>query len=250
MPTPTVLYSARLFTGGADLTTFNNKIAILAGRESKDVTTFLPEDDPDVGWKKVIGGLASASIAASGHWEAGDAGKLDDVAWAQLGGQSAWTACRKSTSVGSLAWLMRGVEGTYQLLGQVGEVAPWSLETASSWPAVRGVVGHPPATARTATGTGTAVEVGAVSATQNLYAALHVLSVAGTSTPTITVKIASDVDGTFASPTDQLTFTAATAVGGQITRVPGAIADTFYRVAWTISGSSPSFLFLVSLGIF
>jgi hypothetical protein len=53
-----------------------------------------------------------------------------------------------------------------------------------------------------------------------------------------------------AAPTTRLTFDAAAAEGGQILRTDGtAITDTHYRVAWTLSGTTPSFMFAASLGI-
>jgi hypothetical protein len=88
-----------------------------------------------------------------------------------------------------------------------------------------------------------------VSSSQYLYATLHVLSVAGTSSPTITVKVQSDVDNSFGSPTDQITFTAATAIGGQAQRTIGAITDSWFRVVHTISGTNPSFLYICSIGV-
>lgn len=250
MPDPTVLFSSRLFMGGADVTGASNKLVIAGERVELDVTTFLPLSDPDCGWQKVTGGVASAAVAASGFWGAGDPGQVDDAMWAQLGGQSAWTANPIDTAVGSIAWIINAMSSKYDLLGQLGQPAPWAGESKSTWPAVRGKVAHPPGTARTTTGTGTAVQGVATTSGQSLYAALHVLSIAGTSTPTVTVKIQSDVDGTFASPADRITFTAATAVGGQIKRSAGANADTWYRAAWTITGTSPSFLFLASFGVF
>jgi hypothetical protein len=244
-----VLYNVRLFTGGADLTAASNKVVFGADREEKDVTTFLPASDPDSGWKKVTGGLASGAVAASGFWEAGDAGKVDNSTWTNLGGLTGWTVCPADATVGAPAYLMKAMTGKYQFLGTVGDINPYEAEAKSAWPIVRGVVAHPPGTARTANGSGTASELTAVTATQNLYASLHVLSVSGTSSPTLTVIVESDVDGLFGSPATRATFTAATAISGQITRVPGAITDTFYRVSWTITGTNPSFLFAVSLGI-
>jgi hypothetical protein len=115
---------------------------------------------------------------------------------------------------------------------------------------VRGVCAHPPGTARTATGNGTGVQiVGGVPAGQYLYAAIHVLSVSGTSTPTLTVKIQSDNGSGFPSATDIATFTAATARTGEVVRAAGAITDDWFRVSYTISGTTPSFLFLVTLGV-
>jgi hypothetical protein len=82
-----------------------------------------------------------------------------------------------------------------------------------------------------------------------MYANLHVFSVAGTSGPTLTVKLQSSVDNTFGAPTDRITFTGATAISGQSGSVAGAITDTWWRVVWTITGTNPSFLFAASAGI-
>jgi hypothetical protein len=103
-------------------------------------------------------------------------------------------------------------------------------------------------TARTATGTGTSVQLGAVSSTQRLYVALHVFSVSGT-TPSLTVAIQSDNATGFPSASTVTTLTAATAIGSQITRVAGPITDDWFRVSYTISGTDPSFLFAVTAGI-
>jgi hypothetical protein len=82
-----------------------------------------------------------------------------------------------------------------------------------------------------------------------MYANLHVLSVSGTSTPTLTVSVASDNAVGFPSSAAQGAFAAATAVGGESIRIPGAILDDWWRVTWTITGTNPSFLFLVSMGV-
>lgn len=239
-----VLLNARLFAVGADLTGASNKIELTAEVEDKETTNYY-----SAGYKEVIGGLGSAEVAAEGQWEAADATKVDDASWSQLGGVGPWTACPDSAAVGDLAYITQCLRSSYSLGGAVGDVAPWSGKGGSAWPLVRGQMAHPAGTARTSTGTGTGVQLGAVAAGKRLYAALHVLSVSGT-TPSITARIESDSDDTWASPTTQLTFTAATAGGGEALRTTGgAITDTWFRVAWTISGTSPSFLFATSFGI-
>ncbi|WP_432135149.1 hypothetical protein [Streptomyces sp. bgisy154] len=240
-----VLTDVRLFTGGADLTSASNKVEISAEAESKPTTNY-----GSGGWTEVIGGLASAEISGAGQWEAGDPGLVDDAAWSQLGGVGAWSVGPAGAAVSDLAYFTKMLRGDYQLGGSVGDVAPWSSMGKSSWPLVRGQFAHPPGTARTADGSGTGIELGAVAAGQRLYAGLHVLSVAGTSTPTLSVTVESDVDNTFASPATQLTFDPATAAGGQILRTDAsAITDTWFRVAWTITGTTPSFMFATTLGI-
>lgn len=248
--TPLVLTSCRIFAGGVDLTDYSNKLELGAEVEEKKTTTFLPHTDPDCGWEKVIGGIASGAVKGGGNWQAGGASIQDDAIWALLGSSDvALSAYPVDAEVASLGYFTKTLVKSYQFLGAVGDVNPWMVDDVSAWPVVRGASLHPPGTARTATGNGTGVQLGAVSSTQKMYAALHVLSVSGSATPTITVKLQSDSDNTWASPTDQLTFSAATAIGGQISRVAGAITDTWWRASWTISGTTPSFLFVVSAGI-
>jgi hypothetical protein len=239
-----VLLNTRTFAGGADLTSNENKIELAAEYEEKSTTNF-----GSGGWEECIAGLGSAKVTAEGQWEAGDSGKVDDNLWADLGGVGALTVCPESANAGELAYLTRALRGSYGLGDAVGEVAPWSANFASAWPIVRGFSLHPPGTARTADGTGTAVQHIAVPSGQYLYACLHVLSVSGTSTPTLTVKVQSDSANNFPSAADQITFTAATARGGEALRVAGPVTDTWYRASWTITGTNPSFLFVVSFGV-
>ncbi|MET9734284.1 hypothetical protein ABZZ79_27695 [Streptomyces sp. NPDC006458] len=242
----TVLVNVRAFAAGVDLTSQSNKIELSSEVEDKETTNYGSN-----GWKESIGGLGSAELSGEGQWEAGDPGKVDDASWAHLGTVIPWSvSANNDASVGSLAYLMSALRSNYTLGGTVGDVAPWTGTGKSSSPLVRGQFAHPPGLARTATGTGTGLQVGAVPTGRRMHAALHVLSVAGTATPTITARIESSVDNTFAAPTTRLTFTAASAVGGQILRTSGsAITDTWWRIAWTISGTTPSFLFVGSLGI-
>ncbi len=241
----TILTNVRCFAVATDLTAASNKIELSTEVEDKDSTNYASQ-----GWKETMGGLASAEISGEGQWEALDATKVDDASWATLGGVGPWSiSANNGAAVGDLAYFTSALRADYKIGESVGEIAPWTSTAKSSWPLVRGQFAHPPGTARTATGTGTGLNLGAVAAGKRLYAALHVLSVAGT-TPSLTARVESSVDNTFAAPTTRLTFAAATAAGGQILRTDGtAITDTWWRIAWTISGTTPSFLFAASLGI-
>ncbi|MDX3047557.1 hypothetical protein PV378_13745 [Streptomyces scabiei] len=241
----TILTNVRCFAVGVDLTGNSNKIELSSEVESKDATNYASN-----GWGEVLGGLASAELSAEGQWEAGDPSKVDDASWSQLGALGPWSvSANTAAAVGDLAYLMYGLRSDYKLFDAVGEVAPWTGTAKSAWPVARGQFAHPPGTARTATGTGTGLQLGAVAAGDRLYAALHVLSVAGT-TPSITVRVESDDNSGFSSATTRLTFDAATAAGGQMMRTDGtAITDTWWRMAWTISGTTPSFMFVGALGI-
>lgn len=240
-----VLKNVRLFTGGADLTTVNNKVEVKAEVDVQEATAFAPSGDV---WAENLAGIRSVELNAEGQWEALDTGKVDNVSFGDLATVTPWTICPAGASVGDLAYLTGALRTSYSLGGAVGDVAPWSADGVGNNPLVRGVIAHPPGTARTTTGAGTSIQLGAVPSGQALYAALHVQSVAGTS-PFLTVTIETDNATGFPSPTTAITFDAANARGGQILRVAGPLTDDWVRASWTISGSSPSFLFTVSLGI-
>jgi hypothetical protein len=244
-----VLLDTRLFVGAADLSGHSNKLEIDDTIEDKEVTNFRSG-----GAKEVLGGLETVSINAEGQWEAGDPGKIDDQAWADRRVLGAWTAGAESasdTGVGSVAYLTKALRSSIQLLGAVGDVAPWSAKATGTWPLVRGQFNHPSGVARTVTGTGTAIQLGAMTAGQRLYGSLHVLSVAGTA-PTIDVVVQSDSAEAFnVTPETRLTFTQASAPEGQILRTAAAAhADDWYRASWTISAAGgESFLFVAAFGI-
>jgi hypothetical protein len=239
-----VLTNVRLFANAADLTAASNKAELQASVEAKEVTNYA-----SAGWKEYLGGLGSGAVDAEGQWEAFDASKVDDSRWADLGGVGPWSICPAGAAVTAPAYLTKALETSYALLGQVGDVAPWKAAASSAWPLAQGQVANAPGSALTVTGVGTAIQLGAVPAGKQLYSNLHVLSVAGTAAPTITARIESDNAVGFPSPATQITFAAATAAGGQALRAAGAITDDWFRAAWTISGTNPSFLALIAFGI-
>jgi len=242
-----VLKGVRLFAGGADLTGVSNSVEVNAEIAEQEATAFNPSDS-DMVWREVLAGLASTSISAEGQWEAGDAGMVDDASWAGLGGVGPWTICpRGASTVGDLAWVTRAMRASYALGGQVGDVAPWTASASGSWPLARGEVLHLPGAPRSADGAGAARQVGALSATRALYVTLHVLSVAGDAA-SITVAVESDDNAAMDTPTVRATFDAASSRGGQALAIPGPVTDDWWRVTWTVTGTSPSFLFVVAAG--
>ncbi len=243
-----ILRNVRIFSGGADLTGQSNKIALEVEYEEKDVTNFGSVDASLNVWKELLAGNASAKISATGQWEASDTSKVDDDAYAALGGTGAFSICPVSANAGEIAYVANMLRSHYQLGGAEGDVNMFELSGSTTGVVARGVSLHPPGTARTSTGSGTAVQSGAVVAGKRLYANLHVLSASGT-TPSLTVKVQSDDNSGFSSATDRITFTAATDRSSQVGSVAGAITDDYWRVNYTISGTSPSFLFVVTIGI-
>lgn len=239
-----VLKNVRMFAAGADLTTRSNRVEIGMEAESKDATSFAPSGDV---WHEELSGIRSSTITGAGQWEAGDASMVDDSAFGTLGSAIPVTVAPATAADGALAYMTAANRQAYQLGGALGDVTPWSGTWKGSWPVGRGAILHTP-TVRTVTGTGSVFQLPAVAAGQYLVGTLHVMSVSGT-TPSLTVTIQSAALVGFGSPTTRLTFNAQTAIGGQVFRIAGPITDTFYRVSYTISGTTPSLLFMSAAGV-
>ena len=194
-------------------------------------------------------GLEDFSVQHEGVWSAG-VGLPDTIFEAKRGlADVLATLTPVDGAEGAIAYVMRTTQGLYEPGGSVGDLLKFSvsLKASGGIGAVRGTL-MVNAT-KTATGNGTARQLGAVSATQKLYAGLHVIAASG-STPTVDVKVQSDSASGFASPTDRITFGQKTAIGSEwATPVAGAISDDWWRVVWTIGGGSPSFDLVVAVGI-
>lgn len=247
-----VLLDSRLFVGGGDFSGSGNKIELSEEFESKGTTNWRSG-----GAETVLGGLAKVACSAEGQWEAGDPGKVDDRLWDGRRALEPWSWSGEGESdlaAGNKMYLSKMLRTKSNIGGAVGDVAAWSAEAVGTWPLVKGKSAHASGVPRTASGTGTSLNLGAVAANKFLYVNLHVLSVSGTATPTITVTPQSDSATGFPSATDLTAFAAATGItnalgGGQAIRIAGPLTDTWFRVKWTITGTNPSFLFLVSMGI-
>lgn len=244
-----MLTDVRAYVGGLDATGVSNVVTLDGAAVDLDKTTY-----GSSGWMERQGGLKSHKIGIAGFYAAGAVAGLDqqdDRMWADLiGGQSVpVTLCGTSGAVGAPCYVGKTLNVGYKLLGKVGDLAPFQLDTESDGPLGDGMMLHPQGTARTTTGSGTGVQYPALVAGQKMWMALHALSITGT-TPTLSVVVQSDTSNAFAAPTTRATFTGVTTTtGGQILAVAGPITDTWWRVTWTIGGTTPSYLFAASAGI-
>lgn len=237
-----VATNRKLYLGGYDLSGAMNMIHVADQIELKDATAF-----GDAARRRKSG-LYGATLDAAGFLDFADDG-LDEQINAILGTQPAVAVGAETGADGEIAYILRARAGAYTLDFPHGEMAAFTLaaESAAGEPLVRATILHP-ATARTVTGNGTGRQLGAVAATQKLYASLHVI--AASAADTLDVIVQSDDNSNFTTPTTRITFAQAAAIGSEwATPVAGAIADDWWRITYTIGGVSPSFTFIVLVGI-
>ena len=238
-----VLTDGRLFLGGHDISSHTQSLTLDLSADDVDVTSI-----NSGGFRSRIAGLQDATLSANGFFEAG-VGKPDELLGVSPGAELIGTVSATS-SAGDVAYFLKSRQFSYNIGGAVGDAMPFSISNSnSSDRAVKGTIMVDDSANLTASGNSTGRNLGATAAGKKLYVAAHVVSVSGTSTPTLALKVQTDDNGSFTSPTDRITLTNFTAIGAQYSSVAGAITDTHVRVNYTISGTNPSFKTFITVGI-
>jgi hypothetical protein len=236
-----VFNDGKVFSGGYDLSDHVTSVNLEIMSEELDATTI-----NSGGFREVLGGLRDSSLTMDGFYEAG-ANKPDALLGASIGNELIVTTV-PDAGVGNTAYFMKSRLFSYQMFGAVGEIAPFSIsKSQSDDEVVQGKIEIDGAL--TTTGNSTGVQLGAVGSTEKIYVAIHCTAVSGTSTPTVTFKLQSDDNASFTSPTDVITFSDITTIGADYQSAAGAITDDYFRLNYTISGTSPSFSIHATIGI-
>ena len=238
-----VLTDGRLFLGGFDLSSHVQSMTLDLTADEVDVTPI-----NSGGFRSKVAGLSDATLAANGFFEAGT-DKPDALLGVSAGAELIGTVSATS-SAGDNAYFLKSRQFSYQIGGAIGDAMPFSINNSnSSDRAVKGTIMVDDSANLTATGNSTGRQLGAVAAGKSLFVAAHVVSISGTSTPTLALKVQSDDNSGFTSATDRITLTNFTAVGAQYSSVAGAITDDYFRINYTISGTNPSFKCFITVGI-
>lgn len=237
-----LLRNAGIYLNQYELSSVSNAITIETEREMFDTTAFGDSA------RAYTPGMLGVRFSASGFYDV----DRSDAPLYELRDDTTdiVTTFAVDNAAGNPAFVLRGCVGTYSIGGAVNAAGTYSLTgQTTATPFIRGMVLHRH-TAVIATGNGTAYDIGAASSTQGGYAGMHVFAVSGTATPTLNMVIESDSIVGMTTPTTKITFDPVTAVGAQWKSFSGANADTWYRAKWTITGTTPSFGFIVTFGIY
>ncbi len=236
--------SCKIYVGQYDVSGDLNKVAIDDGANELDGRVF-----NNTAGNTVLG-LYNPKLNAQGLVTLGAAAVHQSLQTNKGIADVPVTVSPESGAAGDVAVFMQSIQTTLKTGGQVGEILPFTIDAmARGIPSISGRM-FVAAGNKTSSTTSAIIQLGAVAATQKVYAALHVFSRSGSS-PTLDVTVKSAALVGFGSPTTRLTFTQAIAAGSGWQSLAGAITDQFWRVDWTIGGTgSPTFNFVVSVGIF
>jgi hypothetical protein len=230
-----------------------NEIELGTDVDAIDITTF-----GTAPFKAYTQGLMTVVMTANGYHDystllpdsssertRGLVGSIQPVSLAPIGATD-----------GAIAHLTVGlIQNTARIAAKIGD-AP-SLQLAlqpRGIPLLEGFVTDPGLVDRTATFTGVNAQLGALSASQKIYANIHVLDTTGSGgTPSITARIESDNAGGFGTPATVVTGSALTPTVGtgasQHLSAAGPITDDFFRLQFTISGTTPHLKIFATIGV-
>jgi len=237
-----VLQNCKLYVDGYDFSGDMNALALDYSAEMQDNTTFGQDT------RTRQGGLKVSTFAHEGYWSGG-VDNVDDILFNKIGLIDVPMTVGPIAGVaGEVGFFMPVTVGVYNPGASIGDMFSFSVEGESSKDGlIRGTIMLNGTLS--ASGNSTARQLGAVSSSQKMFAALHVLSAGGTS-PTLDVVVQSDSASGFASPSNRFTFSQKTIVSSEwATPVAGSITDDWWRINYTIGGTSPSIAFVVSVGI-
>lgn len=237
-----VIKDAKLYLGSRNLTADIMAVAVNYSSEILDKTTLGDET------RNKVGGLKGVTCNAEMLFNSATSeGYMFDRI--NAAGEPV-TIGANSGVAGAVAYLFKAAVASYGPGASVGELLKLSFDAeASDSDLVRGNILHVAAGA-VASGSSTPQNLGAISSVQQLYATLH--AIAASAGDTLDIVIESDTLVGFTSPVTRATFTqiaGGVTAGEWLTPVAGPITDTWWRISWTIAGASPSFDFIVTMGI-
>ena len=236
-----VITDGKIYIDGYNLSCSFNELNVDVAAEMKDTTTFCTS-----GTRAFIPGLQGISFSGKAlqDFDGSVNQSIEKTTWDLIGKTTAsiMSVARQGNVMGDVAYMFKGVTAQIQpVAGTVGDLAEISISGQSSVTRlVRGVVGA--VGTKVASTTGTEFNIGAVTADQRIYAAMHVVRPVGAGT--LDMIIESDSLQAFTTPTTRLTFTQMTnVIGAQWITAAGPITDTWWRAKWTVgSGSFPVFV--------
>lgn len=247
MPTSLVLTDVKTYLGEYDISGFTNNVNLDYSAEALKDTRMGNTTEVNKG------GVKAASFAIGGFADPATAG-MDAIAFGKIGTSDIPLTCSPDGGdAGEVAYFFKALQANMKTFGQHGQIMPFggtARSGGSTNALVRGKVFVAASPAKTATSTSSIIQLGAVSSTKRVYAALHVIDTVSGTNPTLNVTVKSAALVGFGSPTTRLTFTQATAKTSEMISAAGAITDQFWRVDFTIGGTAtPTFPFIVVVGI-
>ena len=251
------LNSCKLYMHEYDLSTDHFRMELTHAAEALENTAFGDTT------RSHISGLQTVNFTGEGYFQADGTSAVDDVIdGAYNVTNKIITVAPLDGAVGSPAKSFTSIIGEYRQPSnpQIGELYTYEVSATTGQftsPAdtkyVKGGIIFHALGAETTTSGSTSIQLGAVTAGQTVFCVIHITALSGSS-PILTIDVRHDDNSGMTSPN-----ILGGVFGGALTTVQadivndvlsgGTTTDDWWDVQWTLSGGTPSFTFLVTLGI-
>lgn len=225
------IIDGRLWVNAYDLSGYANELSASCEADALDFTNF-----GSGGWREYRRGLRKLDASYKGFLDFAD--NASHEALSAAFGSSNIISTAVDDAHGSDAQLCQVQGAKFSRPFKVGELPTFDVGMVGN--VTPGLVDGKILVASgtvSSGGSGTGLQLGAVSATQKIYLALHVFACSGT----LTCTLVSDDNSGFTSATTRATFTAATGQTVEWKSVAGAITDDYWRINYSLPSGSATF---------
>lgn len=221
-----VLTNACIYVHSYDLGVHSNQVSVTAEAETVDNTTF-----GSGGYRSRRGGLKTVSAEFAGFHDSDPSAS----GFTELGVIDRGITVSAGGSEGDVAYVFWGGNFSYETLGAVGEMNPFTIssESTNSRGLVRTKLAKTKGSFSAAAPVGSAINLGAGGAGKKIRASVHIFS-AGAA---CTVLVESSADQAFTSPLGVMNVNAAGAI---------TAAGTYYNETGADSATNPWYRFNVT----
>lgn len=231
-----ILDDANVFIHGYELQSEMNAVSIDPSAETKDDTVFGQQT------RSHELGLKTVAFSMSGLVK-----QINEKNLANIDLENVVLTTAEQNIEGAIAYSFKAGQSAYNKTLKAGEQVEFSLDAFAKSDMLRGYISNIEKGV-SADGAGNAINLGAVSAGQKLYACLHVLKVSGNDT--LDVSIEMDASGTFnGSETTVATFNSATNPTSEWVEVDSALAGDFYRAVHDVTGTAVDVDYIIFLAV-
>ena len=225
-----VLNDCGILVGMTEATTWTQSVTLDKNAEILDGTTFGSTS------RDKVAGLVDVKMSIDGFSSLG-ADSIEEDSFTHLGSTFPCLVVPETgIDDGDMGFFFEAIGATLNQLGDVGSISPFTIEVEGKSHLIKGTV-LKYGTITNGVTNGTAYQVGAVSATEKVYAAFFILEATAVTDLDFSIK-SDDAEG-FPSGIEKIAWEDQTDRASKwATPVAGAITDDWWRVEMSLTGTS------------
>lgn len=231
-----ILTDANVFVDGFEMQSEMNALSVDPSKETKEDTAFGQNT------RSFVPGLKTVAMNVSGICKQVNEANLSDI-----DNENVVVTFSDENSEGAVAYSFKSSQSSYNKSFTHGELVEFSFDAFATNDMVRGYIASIEKNVTT-DGVGSALNLGAITSGQKLYASLHVLSVSDSDS--LDVDIEMDATGAFSgSESVVASFNTASLPTSEWVEVEGPLTGDYFRAVHAVTGTDVSIDYVLFLAV-